>query len=105
MLTQPSTSTSGSNAINIITYAAQANVSHAIEKVVFSYNAAPTGGQLYIEDEATTIFSVDITAAGPGPIDFDDDPIVGSIGNQVRVIMAAGGSNVISSLNVWHSTR
>lgn len=62
----------------------------------FSYSAAPTGGRLTVKDGATTLFDVDITAAGPGPL-----PLVytGSVNTALTVTLAAGGSGVIGKLN------
>ena len=90
------------NTAAVITYAAVSGKRHAISGIAYSYSAAPTGGNLKIEDVAgTTIFSLDITAAGPGdPIYFD--PAKGNaLPNTALIItLAAGGVGISGKVNV-----
>ena len=94
-----------SNTAAVITYAAAgAGVSHVISGVAWSYSAAPTGGNLKIEDASgTTVFSVDITAAGPGFIPFQS-PLKGTANAAMILTLAAGGSGVtgkVDALGKW----
>ena len=69
-----------------------------IQGIAWSYDAAPTGGNLKIENASgTIIFSIDITAAGPGFLPF---PWKSSNGNPLIVTLAAGGSGVTGKVNV-----
>ncbi len=90
-----------SNTAAQITYAAAgAGVSHAISGVAWSYSAAPTGGNLKIEDgSGNTVFTMDITAAGSGFIPFPV-PKKGSANTALIVTLAAGGSGVTGKVSV-----
>lgn len=86
------------NAAAVLTYAAAGSgVSHVIGGLVFSYSGTPTGGSLTITDGGTTVFSVDITASGPGPIVFPR-PMKFAANSAVVVTLAAGGSGVVGKL-------
>lgn len=66
-----------------------------IEMIAWSYDAAPTAGNLKVESPVgTTIFTVDITAAGPGFIPFSGSCIKGAIGQAMRITLADGGVNM-----------
>ncbi len=88
----------------VVTYPAIPNRIHCITGVAWSYNATPTGGNLKIEDgSGTTIFTMDITAAGPGFIPF---PIAkrGSTGKAMIITLASGAGTVsgkVSILGHW----
>jgi hypothetical protein len=92
------------NTAAVVTYGAVAGQSHAITGVAYSYNAAPTGGNLKIEDGAgTTVFSMDIVAAGPGVVLFNPAKI-GTAGRAMIITLTAAGAAVtgkISILNHW----
>lgn len=94
------------NTAAVVTYAAgAAGVHHVISGVAWSYaGAAPTGGNLKIEDgSGTTVFSIDITAEGPGFFTFPV-PKAGSAATAMIVTLAAGGAGVtgkVSVLNHW----
>lgn len=89
-----------SNTAAVITYAAGgAGVSHVISGIAWSYSAAPTAGNLKVEDgSGTTVFSVDITAAGPGFIPFAA-PLKGTANTAMILTLAAGGSGVSGKVN------
>lgn len=91
----------GANLAATITYAAGgAGVYHAIGGVAWSYNATPTGGNLVIQDgSGNTIFSIDITAAGPGAVNFNP-PKRGSANTALIVNLAAGGVSVTGKVSV-----
>lgn len=78
--------------------AAGAGVSNVIRGIAWGYSEDPTDGSLKIEDGAgTTVFSVPITAAGPGFI-----PVFGkgSANTALVVTLAAGGGTCVGSVNV-----
>lgn len=85
----------------VVTYAAAgAGVSHVIGGVAWSYNATPTAGNLKVEDgSGTTVFTVDITAAGPGFFLFPR-PKKGTANTAMIVTLAAGGSGVSGKVSV-----
>lgn len=86
------------NAAATLTYAAAGSgVSHVIGGIVFSYSGTPTGGSLTITDGGVTVFSVDITASGPGPIVFPR-PMKFAANSAVVVTLAAGGSGIVGKV-------
>jgi hypothetical protein len=73
---------------------------HCIGGVAYSYSGTPTGGNLLIENGAgTTVFTQDITAAGPGVVYFDVAK-EGSFGTAMIVTLAAGGGGVTGKVSV-----
>src|SRR4051794_18599647 len=83
-----------SNTAAVVTYAAVSDRQHAITGIAWSYDGAPTGGNLKIEDgSGTTVFSIDITAGGPGVLYFDPAKH-GAKNTALIVTLAAGGSGV-----------
>ena len=70
----------------IITYPGFSGKANYITGVAWSYNGTPTSGNLTIADGATTIFNLDITAAGPGFIPFPY-PKKGSISGGMTVTL------------------
>lgn len=100
--TTADTGTAAANTAVVITYAAAVGYQHAIEQIVASYSATPTGGALTIEDGAgTTVFQVDLAGAGPHNIPFDP-PLMGSEGTALIVTLAAGSGTVVGKLNARH---
>lgn len=95
----------GSNAAAIVTYAAgTAGTNHVITGIAWSYTAAPTGGNLKVEDgSGNTVFSVDITAAGPGFIPFDPAKR-GTAGSAMIITLAAGGAGISGKVSVLGHT-
>lgn len=86
------------------TVAAVTGVVHEIIGIEWSYDAAPTGGNLKIESPSgTAIFQVDITAAGPGQFNWDTRSKKGAVGQDVIVTLASGAGAVVGKLNF--STR
>ncbi len=89
-----------SNTAAVLTYSAVTGQRHVLSGLAWSYSATPTSGNLKIEDGAgTTIFSLDITTAGPGFVPFAP-PLSGSASTALIVTLAAGGSGVSGKLNV-----
>ncbi len=89
------------NTAAVVTYAAAgAGVSHVIKGIAYSYNAAPTGGNLKVENGAGTIvFSMDITAAGPGFIPFNA-AMKGTTNTAMIVTLTAAGAAVTGKVSV-----
>ena len=94
--------TAAVNTAVVITYAAKQYGRHALASINLSYNAAPTGGNVKVEDGAgTTVFELDITAAGPCSIMFNN-PMVLSENKAMLITLAAAGAAVTGKLNVQH---
>jgi len=89
-----------SNTAAVITYTAGGSgVSHVISGIAWSYSGAPTSGNLKVEDgSGTTVFSIDITAAGPGFIPFSA-PLKGTANTAMIITLAAGGSGISGKVN------
>lgn len=89
-----------SNTAAVVTFAAAGSgVSNVIGGVAWSYSATPTAGNLKIEDgSGTTVFSIDITSAGPGFIPFAR-PLRGATNTALIITLAAGGSGVSGKAN------
>lgn len=94
------------NTAAVVTYAADTDEKHVIHGVAWSYSGGPTNGNLKIEDvSGTTIFTMDITAAGPGSIIFPR-PIRGAAINTAMIVtLAAGGSGISGKVNVLGHTK
>jgi hypothetical protein len=93
--------TPSSNTAAVVTYAAAgANVSHVINGIAWSYSAAPTAGNLKIEDgSGNVVFSIDITSAGAGFFPFPAAK-KGTANTAMIVTLAAGGSAVTGKVSV-----
>lgn len=72
-----------------------------ITELFWSYDSAPTGGGITITGLQTGVtFSMDITAAGPGPMPF---PIISNARNtNVVITLLSGGGGVTGKLNVFY---
>ncbi len=82
----------------VITLAAVSGTAHQIEHISWSYDAAPTGGNLKIESPSgTKIFEIDITAAGPGFIPFSGSGLTGAL-SQALIITLASGAGAVNGL-------
>jgi hypothetical protein len=99
------------NTAAVVAYAAPNPVdgsAHVINGIAWSYSAAPTGGNLKVEDgSGNVVFTMDITAAGPGVIDFPL-PKAGSPNATLTITLAAGGSGVtgkVSVLGHWQRSQ
>ena len=92
------------NIAAIVTLAAIANKGHVLQQIVYSYEGAPTGGNLIVEDGAgTTVFNIDITAEGEAFLTLTP-PIKGSKNTLMRVTLAAGGASSTGKVNLGHYT-
>lgn len=92
----------GADAAAIVTRAAgAAGVANILGQIAWSLSEAPAAAvNLAVEDGAgTTIFSVDVTAAGPGSIQFSP-PMRGTAATTMVITLAAGGGAVIGKVSV-----
>jgi hypothetical protein len=88
------------NTAAVVTYAAgAAGVQHCISGIAWSYSAAPTGGNLQITDGGNVAFSLDITAAGPGVINFSP-PKKATAASALVITLAAGGAAISGKLSI-----
>jgi len=82
----------------VINYSADAYGKHVLAGLAWSYNASPTSGNLKVEDgSGNTIFSVDITSAGPGQFTFPDN-LQGTANTAMIITLNAAGSGVSGKL-------
>jgi hypothetical protein len=98
------TGTSGTNAAVSLSYAAaipnqaspKLQYKHSINGICWSYNAAPTAGAITIKSGNDVIFTIDITAAGPGfvPLKLSAKP-----GESMTITLAAGGGTAVGKIN------
>lgn len=79
-------------------------VSNVIGAVYWSYNNTPTAGKLTIADNGTTVFEVDITAAGPGFFEFPE-PLKFTVHTATVITLAAGGSGVTGKITARRWTE
>lgn len=89
------------NTAAVVTYAAAgAGIYHVIDQIICGYSGAPTGGRLTIEDgSGTTVWSIDIPAAGPQTFTFPEG-IRGSANTALIITLAAAGAGVSGKVNV-----
>lgn len=86
-----------------LTLAADSARPWIIGQLAWSYDAAPTGGQIAIHDGAgTVVWRQDITAGGPDGWTFDP-PLVFSQNTAVLIGLAAPGGSIIGRVcvNAW----
>lgn len=85
----------------VVTYAAdESGRGHVVSGLAWSYSAAPTGGNLKIEDgSGNTVFTMDITAAGPGSVTFTP-PKRGLPNTALIATLASGAGAVVGKLSV-----
>lgn len=86
----------GSNAV--ITVSADADQFWAIDWISWSFDAEPTDGNLKVEIGGVTVWQVDITAAGPGHIEFCK-PLYKGVAGQAAVVTLSG-TDADKKLNV-----
>ena len=73
-----------------------------LDSIQWSYSGSPTSGNLKVEDgSGTTVFSIDVTAAGPGFFAFAP-ALAGRANTALIVTLAAGGSGVSGKVNAGH---
>lgn len=80
-----------------ITFAGVVGQRHCIVGVAYSYDGAPTAGNLQITDGGAVVFDVDVTAAGP---DWVPIKLRAGWNSDLVITLAAGGAAVSGKLNV-----
>ncbi len=89
---------SGGGAACAVTADADAARPNILRQIHCSYSAAPTGGGVKVEDgSGTTVFQMDITAAGEHVFDFPD-PRAGTKNTAMIVTLLAPGGAVVGRL-------
>lgn len=84
--------------------AAGAGICNVVHQVTWSYSEDPAGGNIKVEDGATTIFTVDIPIGGPGPIPMRPG-VKGSPNTAMVITLAAGGATCSGKVNVIAETE
>ena len=85
-----------------ITVTGQTGRRVVVTQVAWSYNSAPTGGAVTIQDSdgsPVTYFSLDISAAGPGSFTFEP-PIALPSGLNAVITLADPGGAIVGKLFV-----
>ncbi len=94
------------HAAAVVTYTAVAGMYHVIGQIFGSLDATPAAGvNLKVEDvSGTTVFSIDLVAAGP--FSFNFSPALQSQAQNTAMIVtiADPGSSVTAKLNCRHWT-
>lgn len=85
------------------TIAAIENIRHVLNKIIWSYSDAPTGGRLTVIDGATTVLDIDITNGGPGALTLMEPMAINS---AMVITLASGGGAVVGKLQfTYFSTQ
>ena len=87
------------NTAAIVLYPATPTVYHVISGLAWSYDAAPTGGNITIVMNGSTVFDLDVTTLGPGFFPFEPPKRFG-VGDAVSVTLAAAGLAVTGKVSV-----
>jgi hypothetical protein len=92
------TASHASGGAAVITYAANADWSHVIDGVAWSYGGAPTAGNLQIADGSNVVFTMDITTTGNGSIIFPSG-LMGTKNTAMTITLADGSqANKVNAL-------
>lgn len=92
-----------SNTAAVVTYAASAAKKHYLHAIRWSYDGAPTGGNLKVADVAgNNVLNLDITAAGPGELLFHAPIVSAAVNTAMIVTLAAGGAGISGKLSCQH---
>ena len=95
------TATSGAGADVSMTWDAETNVAHVLRDLVWSYSAAPTGGEVLVLDGTDTVVDFHVTAAGPGSVSFGSGK-QGHAGRLMTVTLKGGGGAIVGKINASH---
>jgi len=82
----------------IVTIAADPEEFWAIDWIAWSYAGTPTNGNLQVTINGVVVFSIDITAGGPGIFQFNRALYTGVKNQEVVITLADGG--VANKVNV-----
>ena len=90
-------SSPAANIAAIVQKNAVAGSKYRVYKLLWSYNAAPTSGRLYLQFANRVVRDVHVTAAGPGFIPFCP-PLDAAVGEAVAATLVAAGASVTGRL-------
>jgi len=83
------------NTAATITYAAVTGQQHRLTLLAASYSGgAPAGGNITVQDGATTVLSLDVASTGPLIVPLPPGGIKGSINTAMTITLSAGGAGV-----------
>ncbi len=82
-----------------VTNAAVAGQRTVIDGVAWSYSGGTPAGSLTITDGGTTVFSVDVTANGPGQVTVPKG-LSSAVNSALVVTLADGGASLVGKVNV-----
>ena len=91
--------TAAVNTAVVQTIGAVAAKSHRLTSLILSYDAGPTGGNVIVQDGATTILDVSIVAAGPTVLRLPVGGLKGTINTAMTITLAAAGAAVIGKIS------
>lgn len=94
------TNVEGTNAAISVTLVGVPDRRHKIQQVTWSYSDDPTSGALSSAGLQGDEWKVYITRGGPGPVALPP-AAYGTVGGNVTFTLAAGGSGVNGTLNVF----
>lgn len=91
------------NTAAVVTIAAAGvNTRHVLHKLMWSYSAAPTGGNI-LTNQVTNPLNLDVTAGGPGSLTFS--PRAWNENEAMVITLAAGGAGIIGKLHIEYVTE
>ena len=82
-----------------LTKAADASEFWVVDWITWSYSAAPTGGKLTVALGGVSYLEVDITAGGPGQLQFDHPLYTGTKNEALLITLASGGGAVVGKVS------
>lgn len=91
---------SADNTAITLTKAADEDQFWGADWVTWSYDDEPTGGRLTITIGSLVVVDIDIISGGPGILRFDPPLYVGTKGEALVAVLAAGGSGVAGKLSL-----
>lgn len=94
------------NIAAVITYNAQATKKHYLHCIYCSYDAAPTGGYIQVEDvSGIVVFKQKLAGTQLNQILFDKPIVSAAVNTALIVTLTAAGAAVTGSLNCRHEVR
>jgi hypothetical protein len=91
-------------AVTITLAAPGEGMQHALAAVFWSYDTAPTAGQLTVSAGGSPVFDLDLgTSAGPGFYQFVP-PLLAGDNAALEVTLGAGGGTAVGKLNIHAGT-
>lgn len=94
----PFSDTAAANTAVVRTFAAVPNQRHKLTGLALSYSAAPAGGRILVQDGATTVLDLDVSAAGQISDVLPPGGIQGAVNTAMTITLAAAGVGVVGKL-------